>query len=411
MPSRAFRRLFASVVFCASTSTIVNAAFAQILLESGPEVPITSAIPEELPVPTIATEVQPIANVTEPVSLETEQVRDRYPDGKIRIERQVVLGKDGSFINHGDYRELSPKGDLVVSGRFEFGQKVGSWVRVWQGNEFKNFSGAPYAQFHGPFSSTTEFVDNRMNGMWTVTDRDNRVVFHIELKNGIRDGVATFYHPAGQIMQQAEFRNGVLEGRYLEKAADGKTIAEHVYTKGQRPAVVTEYYPKKQVKSVTRYLTAVQQLATRDDWDTCSLASFANDTSKQMHGEFITYYENGQMSSRGKYEQGKLSGVYESWHSNGELASKGDYVAGIQQGSWTWRHPNGMRKAMATYEDGKVVGQPLSWNEAGKAVRFSEVEKSVDSGKSSTPVKSADSGRQAAPQKSASKPGSRSILY
>src|SRR5690349_15541026 len=39
---------------------------------------------------------------------EVEIVRERYADGKVRIERQVTLDADGDYVNHGAWKQYSP---------------------------------------------------------------------------------------------------------------------------------------------------------------------------------------------------------------------------------------------------------------------------------------------------------------
>src|SRR5262245_2176489 len=38
---------------------------------------------------------------------EVEVIRERYPDGKVRVERQVTLDADGNYVNHGPWKWYS----------------------------------------------------------------------------------------------------------------------------------------------------------------------------------------------------------------------------------------------------------------------------------------------------------------
>ena len=63
---------------------------------------------------------------------EVEVVRERYPDGKVRIERQVTLNNEGNYVNHGAWKLFSASADVIAEGQYNFGQRVGMWTR-WLG--------------------------------------------------------------------------------------------------------------------------------------------------------------------------------------------------------------------------------------------------------------------------------------
>src|SRR3954447_3788861 len=96
-------------------------------------------VPAHLPSSTMLCENEPTeaaAEVkTEPgVAGEVELVRERYADGKVRIERQVTLNGDGNYVNHGAWKMYSSTGDVVAEGQYNFGERNGMWTR-WNGRK------------------------------------------------------------------------------------------------------------------------------------------------------------------------------------------------------------------------------------------------------------------------------------
>ncbi len=296
-------------------------------------------------------------------------VRQRFANGKVHIERMVTQDAEGNFVNHGEYREFNERGELISSGNYSMGKRTGAWFRVVTPAETKTLNSYPFNKFRAPFTSSVEFIDDQMHGVWIITDKDKRIACQIQLHQGVREGSAVLFHSNGQVFSQSEYHNGVLNGMSIEKTAEGKVVREDNFTDGQKLIVDTEHYPNKSIKSVMRYLSDVQQVATKDNWLTTTLATVSGSNEKQMHGEFVTYYDNGQISTKGRYNRGKLDGLYESWYKTGELASSGEYSQGKQVGPWTWRHANGMKRAAATYVDGQVEGKALAWDDAGKLLR------------------------------------------
>lgn len=313
-----------------------------------------------------------------------ELVRDRYANGKPKSERRVTLDTQGNYVNHGEYREFSDKGELLVTGHYDQGVRTGVWAMFLSGTESQLLKTYPFTKLRPPFSSTVEFEAGQMHGVWVIADRDKRVACQVELQHGQRHGTTTLFHPNGQVYQQSSFVDGVMEGISLEKNQDGKLVREDYYTAGRKQAVETQHYSNKAVKSVVRFLTATQKIAQPDNWLTTTMASYSAGGDKEMHGEFVTYHENGQIATKGTYKNGQLHGTYESWYRTGEMAASGAYDQGQQNGQWIWRHANGMKRAIVTYDQGKPEGDTRAWDEQGKAVSFKTVSASATS-----PVQSA----------------------
>lgn len=342
-----------------TTLSLSNTLHSQIHL--GSEVNPTAEPSQKLPV----TILEPAKNDV-PGGL--ERIRERFPDGKVHVERSVVLDNDGNYVNHGDFREFSPKGDLIASGKYVQGIPDGIWFKVCLATDSKMFTHPPFSKFAAPFQSTVSFSKGAMDGVWTIVDKDNRVVSQIELRDGKRQGTSTFYTPSGKILTQAHYSDGVLHGRTLENSMDGRSVRDEIYSNGQRTEVETQYYPNKAIKSVSHYLSAVQKVIEPDNWMTNHMASLKPVGERVLHGVTKTHYENGQQSSESNYDHGQLHGNYASWYPNGEKSVAGKYEHGVQHGSWVWRHPNGMKRAVAEFVDGQISGKVLAWNDQGKAM-------------------------------------------
>ena len=53
----------------------------------------------------------------------------------------------------------------------------------------------------------------------------------------------------------------------------------------------------------------------------------------EKNGEWLMYYDNGQLSSRFNYKDVKKDGVFEYFHKDGHLASRGNYKNDKEEGS------------------------------------------------------------------------------
>ena len=70
---------------------------------------------------------------------EVEVIRERYPDGKVKVERQVALDANGNYVNHGPWKLYSPSEVVVAEGQYDMGKRVGNWTRWLGKNDSKVF--------------------------------------------------------------------------------------------------------------------------------------------------------------------------------------------------------------------------------------------------------------------------------
>jgi hypothetical protein len=117
---------------------------------------------------------------------EVEIVRERYADGSIRIERQVTQDEEGNYVNHGEWKKLTPGGEVSASGQFNMGQRVGLWARWHNRDDAPILNEFPFNRFKAPFQSQVNFSEGTMDGEWLVTDANHKKCMQITLKSGHR---------------------------------------------------------------------------------------------------------------------------------------------------------------------------------------------------------------------------------
>src|SRR5262245_1022971 len=204
-------------------------------------------VPATLPIPLLSDiAATDYAEVTaEPgVAGEVELVRERYADGKVRIERQVTLNNDGNYVNHGAWKMYSPTGDVVAEGQYNFGERNGLWTR-WNGrsdstmlNEF------PFRDFKAPFMSQATFNNGKLDGDRIIADTNDRKVLMISFKSGQRNGTATTWLPNGKVLSQTTYQNGIPVGDVLEvDKKTGELARTGTYDDGRKATTKTNYYP------------------------------------------------------------------------------------------------------------------------------------------------------------------------
>jgi antitoxin component YwqK of YwqJK toxin-antitoxin module len=331
-------------------------------------------IPATLPIPLLsdiaATEYEEVK--AEPgVVGEVELVRERYLDGKVRIERQVTLNNDGNYVNHGAWKMYSPNGDVVAEGQYHFGERTGLWTR-WTGRkDSASFSEAPFNHFKAPFMSQANFANGKLDGDWIITDANDRKVMLISFKDGLRNGPATTWATNGKVLNQITYLNGIPVGDQLEiNTKTGELARTATYEDGRKVVTKTTYFPRtKKKQSETMYLAAKTIETAADDFWTVKLAKYGSEGSDLKHGTAKSWYANGKAEQDGAYEYGKKAGTFTFWHENGQVASTGEYRDDLAEGTWVWWHDNGQKSAVGKYTKGALIGEWRWWDETGKLTK------------------------------------------
>jgi antitoxin component YwqK of YwqJK toxin-antitoxin module len=69
-------------------------------------------------------------------------------------------------------------------------------------------------------------------------------------------------------------------------------------------------------------------------------------------GEWVVYFESGQIKQRGRYLNGKSIGKWSFYHPNGNVWKRGSYVNDLQEGMWLYYHEFGILENVLFYEHG-----------------------------------------------------------
>jgi hypothetical protein len=78
-----------------------------------------------------------------------------------------------------------------------------------------------------------------------------------------------------------------------------------------------------------------------------------NDSTNAHDGEFLSYYENGEIKEKGYYKNGEKNGVFFSYTKNGKILNEILYVDGLSEGESKEYYESGQLKEKISYEKGR----------------------------------------------------------
>lgn len=300
-----------------------------------------------------------------------ETVRERYPDGGIKVERGVTLDAEGNYVNHGGWRMLTPQGNIIAEGQYDMGKRVGIWTRFHGRNESPVLNEFPFNRFKPPFVSTANYTDGLMDGEWLIVDSEDHKCMQISLRNGQRHGPAITWSPNGKTFRQATYDQGMPVGDVLEANSKTNELERSAsYMNGRKVITKASHYEKsRQKKTEAMYLAAKTVQKTPDDFWNLRFAEYTTEGSDLRHGPAKAWFENGKQRLEGYYQEGMKNGTFTYWHPNGQVAASGEFKNDQFHGMWVWYHENGLKSSIGKYDGGALVGEWRWWGEDGRLAK------------------------------------------
>jgi antitoxin component YwqK of YwqJK toxin-antitoxin module len=333
-----------------------------------------------------AAEDAPLPNTSdEDGTLKTEVITERYPSRTVKIERHVAQDAEGNYFNHGTWSNWDEKGVLRGTGEYRHGKKHGKWVRWFNTGDGKMFTAAPYKHFQAPFVAEVNYIDDKLNGVWTVLDSQGRMASEWNFVEGQMHGLATWYYPNGQKQREANYQHDQIEGYLQEWSLEVpkqvrrgqaapqpvyKLVTKTLYIGGRREAPHVEHYSPGKKKVEGTYLMAREVVKTEYDFWNGEVRGLVTgkEGENQRRGLWTWYFQDGGKQLEGEFIADEPVGMHTWWYANGQKQCEGQYEAGKEQGKWVWWHQNGQKQLEGYFTGGEQTGHWISWNGDGKVI-------------------------------------------
>ena len=191
------------------------------------------------------------------------------------------------------------------------GRKQGIWEKTYPNSRVFQYRG--------------QFKDDKPVGTFTYfypNQKVKAVVKHDPVGNR---SVANLYHDNGIIMGIGIYRNEQKDSIWLNYGPSGRISNSETYKNGVLHGLKVIYFVPEDPEDKTQRIAAKQ--------------TFVNG---KIDGEFVEYFDNGQMRRTGKY------------------------VNFRPDGEWVSYQPTGAKLMLERYKDGKQHGYQIAYDDAGK---------------------------------------------
>jgi uncharacterized protein len=275
-------------------------------------------------------------------------------------------------------RETTINGKVVMARRWYQNKKINS---VGVENEKGDNVGHWY-YFHpnGEMRSEGAYVaDNKRDGLWKYYDETGKLSDEELYKNGELNGAYIEYWPNGNKKVQKNYVNGELDGlqtvyfatggksftyEFSGAKQNGKEIHFHQNDKlmyelpmldGKVNGFVTQYYKNGNVSEKSTFVNSLRQGKSEDFYShpANAIKTLANYEKGTLTGELTNYYRNGKIEETGRLnEEGYRVGVWKTFYDDGTLSSEDPYINGKIDGVSKNYDPNGKLTEEFFYKKG-----------------------------------------------------------
>ena len=101
----------------------------------------------------------------------------------------------------------------------------------------------------------------------------------------------------------------------------------------------------------------------KDYWENGNLKSEQRYEDGKLDGLSRHWYENGNLMEESWYKAGVMDGEFTRWYDNGQVFQEGQYVDGMMDGSWMIFYGDGNLAAQASFDKG--TGVQTSYEHSG----------------------------------------------
>lgn len=210
----------------------------------------------------------------------------------------------------------------------------------------------------------------------------------LPVKCWIAEGLQTEWYENGQMLEQGNFKGNKANGLWKTWSETGQKKYERNFINGELEIITHySYYANGQPKSEIRLNDFDEnhgkQIAWHENGQIEAEEYFINGVSEKYIT--YTYYENGVMASKAHCklnfsedseddlieDSGYFDGIVTSWYEDGQKSEEGLYEDGLKEGHWTKWHQNGQKSSEDFYQADYKYGKSTSWYSDGQ--KFEEV--------------------------------------
>jgi antitoxin component YwqK of YwqJK toxin-antitoxin module len=112
-----------------------------------------------------------------PILAQATLVEEHWPDGQLRLRKQVLVQEDGTTVDHGSFERWHDNGNKEYEATFVLGKKEGTTIRYHRNGQKATQQEYLKGERHGPSTSWNDagvkvkaenWFEGKPHGTWTI---------------------------------------------------------------------------------------------------------------------------------------------------------------------------------------------------------------------------------------------------
>ena len=211
-------------------------------------------------------------------------------------------------------------------------------------------------------TSIKDIVSYFKNGQYKKYYENGNICSNLNYKNGNLHGNCIWYFENGNKFKEEEYENGIPHGKvigYHENGEigkvghhkDGKNVGEFIYY-NDKGEIISKCIFKSGEPWEGKFLYWYD-LGNGIEFD--KLKEEIVYKNGLPNGEWVEYYEDGQISHKGTYKNGERDGTLIRFYENDQKSIEGNFINGIENGIWKYYSEDGKLWKEESYKDGELI--------------------------------------------------------
>ncbi|HRY98014.1 MAG TPA: hypothetical protein P5550_03060 [Bacteroidales bacterium] len=284
-----------------------------------------------------------------------------YANGKVM--RIVSYDKEGNIITD-DRRQGSR---ILLANRYTNGNPRTAGEYYIEGQKQGNWK---YYGIYGELVNEENYENGILEGPFREYWNDGTLKTYHENHANLIHGYSATYYPDGRIKEEGYMTEGQAHGPWRDYYANGGLRTSVFFDRGSRNGISRYYSPEGQPWYQEHYLNGVLEKTEMTD----TLGRVVQTIDHFSLDTFRTFFYDGRLHTVKSFRSGVLHGPFLTYHPNGKLASRGAFFNGTPHGNWETYHENGSLYNSTSYLYGESHGVWKGYYEDGTpemVIRFS----------------------------------------
>ena len=201
----------------------------------------------------------------------------------------------------GTYKEYHEDGTLKEIGQYVAGKREGEWKKYYNGLN----------------SSALEGREN--------------------YRNDKLEGECITFYPSGKIMSKGNYKDGKLHGEYKSLYENGNIREDINFSYGEFHEKYRLYHENGELSRKWQYINGIAEgisetyllggIVLKNQYSNNELVKYWHENKEgKLHGEYISFFTNGEVKEIGRYVDGKREGEWKFCNKEGKLEKIIEYV-------------------------------------------------------------------------------------